>query len=47
MNSPTMSKSAIIDRLLNPGIIAVIRANSSEQLIGASQALYEGGVTAL
>jgi len=42
-----MSKSAIIDRLINPGIIAIIRANSSEQLLGAAQALYDGGVTAM
>ena len=42
-----MSKAAIIDRILNPGIIAVIRANSSEQLLAVSEALYEGGVIGL
>lgn len=42
-----MSKAAIIDRILNPGIVAVIRANSSEQLLAVSEALYEGGVIGL
>ncbi|XHR27054.1 MAG: bifunctional 4-hydroxy-2-oxoglutarate aldolase/2-dehydro-3-deoxy-phosphogluconate aldolase [Chthoniobacteraceae bacterium] len=42
-----MSKAAIIDRIVNPGIIAVIRANSSEQLLDVSQALFEGGVIGL
>lgn len=43
----TMTKLEIIDRILNPGIVAIIRADSSEQLIDASAALYEGGVTGL
>ena len=42
---PRMHKPQIIDRLLNPGIVAIIRADSSEQLIDATTALYEGGVT--
>ena len=42
-----MSKLDIIDRIVNPGILAVIRANSSEQLMGAAEALYEGGVIGL
>jgi len=42
-----MSKPEIIDRIINPGILAVIRADSSEQLMGAAEALYEGGVTGL
>jgi 2-dehydro-3-deoxyphosphogluconate aldolase/(4S)-4-hydroxy-2-oxoglutarate aldolase len=42
-----MTKPEIIDRLLNPGIVAIIRADSSEQLIHAAGALYEGGVTAM
>jgi 2-dehydro-3-deoxyphosphogluconate aldolase/(4S)-4-hydroxy-2-oxoglutarate aldolase len=40
-----MSKSAIIQRLLDPGVIAIIRADSSDQLIEAAGALLEGGVT--
>jgi 2-dehydro-3-deoxyphosphogluconate aldolase/(4S)-4-hydroxy-2-oxoglutarate aldolase len=32
---------------LRPGIVAIIRADSSEQLIDAAAALYEGGVTGM
>jgi len=42
-----MSKPDIIDRIINPGIVAVIRADSSEQLISVAEALYEGGVIGL
>jgi len=42
-----MTKSEIIDRILNPGIVAIIRADSSEQLMDAAAALYEGGVTGM
>ena len=42
-----MNKSSIIDRLLHPGIVAIIRADSSGQLLHAAQALYDGGVTAM
>jgi len=42
-----MTKPEILDRILNPGIVAIIRADSSEQLIDAARALYEGGVTAM
>ncbi|SRR5581483_2534791 len=42
-----MTKLEIIDRILNPGIVAIIRADSSEQLIDAATALYEGGVTGM
>jgi 2-dehydro-3-deoxyphosphogluconate aldolase / (4S)-4-hydroxy-2-oxoglutarate aldolase len=42
-----MTKSQIIDRILNPGIVAIIRADSSEQLIDAAAALCEGGVTGM
>ena len=45
--SPIMTKLEIIDRILNPGIVAIIRADSSEQLLGAAEALYEGGVTGM
>jgi len=40
-----MTKPEILDRILTPGIVAIIRADSSEQLIDATGALYEGGVT--
>jgi len=42
-----MTKSQIISRLLDPGIVAIIRADSSEQLIDAAGALLEGGVTSM
>ena len=42
-----MSKSDIIERIVNPGIVAIIRADSSEQLLCAAEALYEGGVTGM
>ena len=42
-----MTKPEIIQRLLDPGIIAIIRAASSEQLLRAAEALLAGGVTAM
>ncbi len=44
---PSMTKPEILERILNPGIVAIIRADSSEQLIDAAGALYEGGVTGM
>jgi 2-dehydro-3-deoxyphosphogluconate aldolase/(4S)-4-hydroxy-2-oxoglutarate aldolase len=44
---PEMSKYDIIERMLNPGVVAVIRADSSEQLMDVAKALAAGGVTAL
>jgi len=42
-----MTKDQIIQRLLNPGVTAIIRADNSEQLIHASRALIEGGVSSI
>lgn len=42
-----MTKSEIIQRLLNPGIVAILRADSSEQLVRVAEALAEGGITAI
>jgi 2-dehydro-3-deoxyphosphogluconate aldolase/(4S)-4-hydroxy-2-oxoglutarate aldolase len=42
-----MTKREIIDGLLNPGVVAIIRADSSEQLIDASRALIAGGVSGI
>ena len=42
-----MTKLEIVQRLLDPGIIAIIRADSSEQLVEAAGALLAGGVTAM
>ncbi len=41
------TKSEIISALTNPGIIAVVRAKSAEQVIPLSEALLAGGVTAI
>lgn len=37
-------KPEILRRLVDPGIIAIIRADSSEQLVDAAEALVAGGV---
>lgn len=42
-----MSKASLIERMLNPGVVAVIRADSSEQLLDVAKALATGGVTAM
>ncbi len=42
-----MTKDQIIDGLLTPGVVAIIRADSSEQLIDASRALIAGGVSGI
>lgn len=41
------SKSEIISLLTNPGIIAVVRAQKTEQVIPLSEALIAGGVIAI
>jgi len=41
------SKSEIISLLTNPGIIAVVRAQRSEQVLPLSEALIAGGVIAI
>ncbi len=42
-----MTKPEIIQRLLDPGIIAIIRADSPDQLFQAAEALHAGGIRAL
>jgi len=42
-----MNKTDILERMLEPGVIAVIRADSSEQLEHVARALRDGGVTAM
>ncbi len=39
-----MSKHLDLQRVLDCGIVAIIRANSGEQLVKVARALYEGGV---
>jgi len=42
-----MTKSEINHRLLDPGIIAIIRADSDENLLEAAEAMLDGGVTTM
>lgn len=42
-----MTKQESIYRLLNPGVVAVIRANSSAQLLDICTALADGGLTGM
>lgn len=42
-----MTKPEIIERLVNPGVIAIIRASSSQGLVEVAEALADGGVTAM
>jgi 2-dehydro-3-deoxyphosphogluconate aldolase / (4S)-4-hydroxy-2-oxoglutarate aldolase len=42
-----MTKSDILHRMLYPGVIAVIRADNSSQLLDAARAMAEGGLTAM
>lgn len=42
-----MTKHDIIHRMINPGVVAVIRADSSEQLLDAARAMADGGVIAM
>ncbi len=41
------SKSDVVSRLLDPGIIAVVRAQKAEQVLPLSEALIAGGVSAI
>ena len=41
------TKAEVIARLIDPGIIAVVRAQSSEQILPLSEALLAGGVRAV
>ena len=42
-----MNKDQIITGLLTPGVVAIIRADNSEQLIHASRALIDGGISGI
>ena len=39
-----MSREADLQRVLDGGIVAIIRASSGEQLVGVAEALYAGGI---
>ena len=42
-----MNKSELLGRLLDPGVIAILRTDSADKLIEAIRALVAGGVTAI
>jgi 2-dehydro-3-deoxyphosphogluconate aldolase/(4S)-4-hydroxy-2-oxoglutarate aldolase len=42
-----MSKHDDLQRVLNSGIVAIIRAQSGDQLVEVARALYEGGIDVL
>ncbi len=39
-----MSRHEDLQRVMNTGLVAIIRANSGEQLVSVARALYEGGI---
>lgn len=41
-----MTRESTLSRILDGGIVAVVRSNSPDQLVGVVRALAEGGVTA-
>jgi 2-dehydro-3-deoxyphosphogluconate aldolase/(4S)-4-hydroxy-2-oxoglutarate aldolase len=43
-SSDTMSRHESLQRVLRSGLVAIIRADSSEQLVAVARALYEGGI---
>lgn len=42
-----LAKPRIIERLLNPGVIAVVRARRADQAVPLAEALVAGGITAV
>lgn len=42
-----MSRHEDLQRVLNTGMVAIIRANSGDQLVSVARALYEGGIDVL
>jgi 2-dehydro-3-deoxyphosphogluconate aldolase/(4S)-4-hydroxy-2-oxoglutarate aldolase len=42
-----MTKPEIIQRLLNPGVVAIIRSDSSENLVPLAETLADSGITAM
>lgn len=42
-----MDKSTIISKIYDAGVVAIMRADSSDQLIAAADAVLEGGVNAI
>ncbi len=42
-----MGKDAVLDQILETGVIAIMRASSSDQLLDAAEAILAGGVSAI
>lgn len=42
-----MTKQTVLDQILETGVIAIMRANSSDQLLSAAEAILAGGVSAI
>ena len=42
-----MSKDTILNQILDTGVVAIMRASSSDQLLSAAEAILEGGVSAI
>jgi 2-dehydro-3-deoxyphosphogluconate aldolase/(4S)-4-hydroxy-2-oxoglutarate aldolase len=42
-----MTREKIIERLLHPGVIAIVRADRSDHIVAATRALIAGGITAV
>ncbi len=47
MLSVTRSKSEILSRLTNPGIVAIVRARQPMQVVPMFEALIAGGIIAI
>jgi len=42
-----MSKDTVLNQILETGVVAIMRASSSDQLLSAAEAILEGGVSAI
>jgi 2-dehydro-3-deoxyphosphogluconate aldolase / (4S)-4-hydroxy-2-oxoglutarate aldolase len=42
-----MRKETVVDQILETGVVAIMRASSSDQLLSAAEAILEGGVAAI
>lgn len=42
-----MSMDTVLNQLLDTGVVAIMRASSSDQLLSAAEAILEGGVSAI
>jgi len=42
-----MSKDTVLNQILDTGVVAIMRASSSDQLLSAAEAILDGGVSAI